>query len=120
MFFYSGQSCCWMIRVWYSSKTEATTLHADKLGYYKMEPGLVRGRPHYTSIFANGMYAIAFCGTHWNVQRSSERGQCRGFLTYPGRNNQCPHYPAYSWQYYIYTTGKWENANRGVSIWCKS
>ena len=56
IFIFSDQTCCWLVRLWYTTKTHAWNLHKSKFGYYKMEPGLVNGHAHYTSIFANGMY----------------------------------------------------------------
>merc|ERR1712083_1007383 len=104
------QSCCWMVRLWFTIKNYSWNLHSSKFGYYKMEPGLVNGRPHYTSLFANGKYALAFCGTHWNVQLASHRGLCRGFISYGGHNNECPHYPSYQWKYLQHRIGRWARA----------
>jgi len=44
------------------SDTPAYKLHRYMYGYYEMEPGLVNGRSHYTSMHGNGLFALAFCG----------------------------------------------------------
>ena len=72
-------------------------------------------------LFLNvGKYALAFCGTHWNVQLASQRGRCKGFISYGGHNNKCPHHPAYQWKYYHRRMSRWISAGKGVSVWCKS
>ena len=57
--------CCWRIKVAFTnghSDTPVYKLHRYIYGYYEMEPGLVNGRPHYSSIHGDGLFALAFCG----------------------------------------------------------
>ena len=77
--------CCYRVKVAFTRgrSNGAYQLHPYAFGHYVLEPGTVRGRPHYTS--EDGRFAIAFCGDSWWVQLASNRGECRGWFTPDGR-----------------------------------
>jgi len=92
-------------------------------GIYKMEPGLVNSHQHYTSV--NGKYAITYCDDdgkkQWVIQTVKNRGRCTGSAYTNVRSSEnCAHDALYTWRYYKSSTKEWLNAEKSLSIWCKS
>ena len=40
-------------------------------------PGFVNGKNHYTSVHADGIFAVAYCGDAWWIQLAENRGECK-------------------------------------------
>ena len=85
-----------------------------------MEAGLVNGKPHYTSVHGNGAFAMAFCGDSWWLQSSEVRGECKGWAHSGWRMDKCVSDIDYTWRYFIPVIDEFVEANKGLSIWCKS
>ena len=64
--------CCWKVKVAFTTNhlNGAYKLHKYIFGYYIMEPGLINGRSHYTSVHGDGAFALAYCGDSWWLQAS--------------------------------------------------
>jgi hypothetical protein len=114
--------CCYKIKVAFTTNhlNGAYKLHKYIFGYYKSEPGLVNGRSHYTSIHADGAFALAFCGDSWWVQASEARGECKGWAHSGWKSDKCVHNIDYSWRYFIPVIDEFVEASKGLSVWCKS
>ena len=93
---------------------------------YFQEPGLVNGHVHYTS--SDGYQAIWWSkGTlSWAIGNANRRGSARK-AAFSGTNilgilgkPDCPHDVAFTWEYWNPLWDKWMNADKGLSIWCKS
>ena len=52
--------CCWKIKVAFTTNhlNGAYKLHKYIFGFYIMEPGLINGRSHYTSVHGDGAFAL--------------------------------------------------------------
>ena len=79
-YFHPPLGCCYRVKVAFTKgrSNGAYKLHPYAFGYYKLEPGSVKGHPHYTS--EDGRFALAYCGDSWWVQLASNRGECRGWF----------------------------------------
>jgi len=78
-------------------QNEGYNKHLDKYSFYSMEPSLINGRNHYTIDDENEKYGLWFCGSHWIIGDSSDRGECKcyAFSTLRVRD-ECPT-PMASW-----------------------
>ena len=116
--------CCWKVKVAFTKGHAETSgaykLHKYMYGYYKMEPGLVNGHNHYTSLHGNGQFAIAFCGDSWWIQLAENRGECLGWSHSGWKTPDCVHDVDYTWKYYVPILDQFLEAEKGLSIWCKS
>ena len=63
---------------------------------------------------------LAFCGDSWWIQSSEVRGQCKGWAHSGWETNHCAHNIDYSWRYFIPQIDEFVEAQKGLSIWCKS
>ena len=82
-----------------------------------MESELIFGKPHYTS--EDGKYAIWNSPNgNWMVGRTGVRGEGKGWFQETG-SSSCPHYPAWTWDFSNFA-GDWQDANQGMSIYCRS
>ena len=96
----------------------AYKLHHYLFGLYVMNPGLINGRPHYTS--ESGDFVLAFCGDSWWIQTAKIKGSCQGWAFSGWKDDLCPHHINYSWRYYIPVIQEFIQADKGLSIWCSS
>ena len=116
--------CCWRVKVAFTSghalRSGAYKLHRYMYGYYEMEPGLINGKNHYTSVHADGLLAVAYCGDSWWIQLATNRGECKGWAYSGWDSPQCVHDVEYTWQYFVPTINEFVDAKKGLSIWCKS
>ena len=114
--------CCWKVKVAFTTNhlNGAYKLHKYIFGYYIMEPGLINGRSHYTSVHGDGAFALAYCGDSWWLQASEVRGECKGWAHSGWKTEQCVHDIDYSWRYFIPVIDEFVEAKKGLSIWCKS
>merc|ERR1739838_117559 len=114
--------CCWKVKVAFTTNhlNGAYKLHKYIFGYYTQGSGLINGKPHYTSVHGNGAFAMAFCGDSWWLQGSEVRGECKGWAHSGWRTDKCVHNIDYSWRYFIPVIDEFVEANKGLSIWCKS
>ena len=85
-----------------------------------MEPGLINGRSHYTSVHGDGAFALSYCGDSWWLQASEVRGECKGWAHSGWKTEHCVHDIDYSWRYFIPVIDEFVEAKKGLSIWCKS
>lgn len=113
--------CCWRVKVAFTKDhiNGVYRLHPYIFGYYTMEPGLVNGRNHYASE-PDGRFVISFCGDSWWIQSNDVRGQCRGWAHSGWKIDQCVYDIEYSWRYYIPSVESFIDADKGLSVWCKS
>ena len=70
-------------------------------GYYKMEPGLINSNNDYTSVYADRLLAVAYCGDSWWIQLATNRGECKGWAYSGWDSPQCVHDVEYTWQYFV-------------------
>ena len=115
--------CCWRIKVAFTnghSDTPAYELYRYMYGIYEVEPGMVNGRNHYTSVHGDGLFALAFCGDSWWIQLSENRGECKGWAHSGWAIDQCVHDVKYTWRYYMPSVDTFIGAKKGLSVWCKS
>jgi len=114
-------SCSSKVLVHYTTKNDAYTQRSYIYGYYKLAhaDATINGKPYYSSMFANGRYAIWYSNIgHWMIGYSSQQGTTYGFA-YNSNNYKCPYYPAYDWKYLDYYQN-WCSAGKGLSIWSAS
>jgi len=110
----SRGSCSSKVLVHYSTKNDAYTQRNYIYGYYKLEQGLINGKQHYSSMFANGIYSIWY-NNNWLIGSTSQKGTTYAYA-YNRNNYNCPYDPAYDWFYLDYYRN-WRSAGRGLSIW---
>ena len=65
--------CCFRVKVGFTrgQRGGAFKLHPYMFTYYRMEPGMINGRNHYTS--EDGRFAISYCGDSYWIQRADTR-----------------------------------------------
>ena len=85
-----------------------------------MEPGLINSNNDYTSVYTDGLLAVAYCGDSWWIQLATNRGECKGWAYSGWESPQCVHDVEYTWQYFVPTINEFVDAKKGLSIWCKS
>jgi len=113
--------CCWKVKV-AGTKGYGYINHNDEVyKVYKMEPGWVNGRPHYTSV--DQKHSISYCkGTNkaqWVIQSASAtRGKCEG-LIFTNDDNQCVTDINYTWKF-LNSRKKWMSAQKSLSVWCET
>ena len=118
--YYISGSCCWKVKVDYSQQNDAWTQIGSAFGYYEIKSGTVNGKSHYVSMFDSGKYAIWIENGQWTIGFSNNVGSNSGFAYNNNVNTHtCPYGPAWDWFYLDYF-GNWQNAGRGLSIWCMS
>ena len=111
--------CCWKIKIDYPEIADVFKQHRYIFGEYIKEPGIVRGKPHYTSTFESGKYGI------WHnedgrliIGCNSEKGEKAGFAYNDNHENyDCPYRPAFDW-FYVDFNGEWDEAGLGLTILC--
>jgi len=113
-------SCCWKVKVSYTETHHVQKEQPQIFQYYKQEPGLVNGHAHYTSY--DGKRAIWFEDDEWNIGNAGKRGSTTVNAYSSGEGPDCPDEVAYTWRYNIKDHGDswWRDADKGLSIWCKS
>ena len=82
--------------------------------------GKVNGRNHYKSVHGDGAFVLAYCGDSWWIQSSEVRGECKGWAHSGWESNKCVHNIDYSWRYFIPQIDEFVEAEKGLSVWCKS
>jgi hypothetical protein len=112
-------SCCWKVRVSYSETHHVQREQSKIFKYYFQQPGLVNGRVHYTS--SDGDHAIWFGkNSHWDIGDVKNRGSTTANAHSGNSKPNCPSEVAYTWRYWNQDPDLWLDADKGLSIWCKS
>jgi len=113
----SSSSCCRKVEVDYYKKNAAYDRHKKRFQYYYRVSGdTIFGKPHYSS--DDGKYAIWYTAKDkWVVGTDSGRGENGGFF-YENSESSCPHDPAWSWKFLNFRS-EWQDANKGMSIYCR-
>ena len=70
---FSTSGCCYRVKVGFTRGQQggAFKLHPYMFTYYRMEPGMINGRNHYTS--EDGRFAVSYCGDSYWIQRADTR-----------------------------------------------
>lgn len=119
-------SCCWKVEVSYTETHHVQREQWKIFEDYFQEPGLVNGHVHYTS--SDGHQAIWFNkkksnwsigNVEWrekdNLRAAAHSGTC-GKACRP----DCPNEVGFTWRYWNTDPDLFLDANKGLSIWCKS
>jgi len=118
--------CCWKLHVDYRREHSGDTQHKNKAKdaipfayqHYQQEPGLVNGRPHWTSLDKKRAIWWSSSKGVWIIGNASGRGQNPAFAyaSVPWwQSDSCP-MVGYRWKYL--DSGKWKDADDSLSIWC--
>jgi len=113
-------SCCWKVRVSYSETHHVQKEQSEIFQYYTHETGSVNGHPHYTSV--DGKNAIWYNTKNkgWMIGDTADRGGniCNA---HTGTNDvDCPEEVAFTWKYWNLDPDMWLNADKGLTVYCKS
>merc|ERR1712119_28015 len=87
-------------------------LHKEKFGTYTRREGEINGHDWYRK----DDYAIWYSGTGWLVGVEGSLGSHRHSFGTPD-DDDCPHEPAYTWNYYVDAIGDFVDAGTSLSIW---
>jgi len=113
-------SCCWKVQVSYAEAHHVQREQPQIFQDYTHEPGLVDGHPHYTSV--DGKKAIWFEATRkgWIIGKTSDRGGSQANAHTGTNPADCPEDVAFTWRYWNQDPDMFLNADKGLSVYCKS
>ena len=115
-FHFIGQ-CCTRVEVYYKNKTKAFERWSNHYGSYtRVIDKDVNDHYYYQSNFANGYYAIWFCGPTWFIGQASNEGKCTGSAHSNYNTDKCVHDIGFDWKYGNGT--HWPDAGEGLSVKC--